>query len=151
MLPSKQFQCRFHWRWPFLVLSRKIADRFLFLRLRLLQAIDSVMSLALCPQVLPQATQHFRSSETKAACDGWMPASLSAPSFPLTPACPGQYTHRILRRWMSNIDTCQSGLPIPLFTFCSRLIESVRIMACVVWLSPPEVMQRSAWATASFF
>ena len=35
-------------------------------------------------------------------------ASLSALSFPWTPACPGQYTHRIYRRWMSNIDICQS-------------------------------------------
>ena len=51
------------------------------------------------------------------------PASLSALSFSLTPACPGQYTHRIFPRWISNVDTCQSGLPIPLFTFCSRLFE----------------------------
>ena len=29
----------------------------------LLQAIDGVMSLALCPQVMSQASQHFRSSE----------------------------------------------------------------------------------------
>ena len=42
-------------------------------------------------------------------------------SFPLTPSCPGQYTQTMFRRWMSNIDTCQSGLPVPLFTFCSRL------------------------------
>ena len=71
-----------------------------------------------------------------------LPASLSALSFPLTPACPGQYTHRILRRWMSNIDTCQSGPPIPFFTCCSRLNESVRMMACVVWLSSLEAIQR---------
>ena len=32
----------------------------------LLQAIDGVMSLALCPQVVSQAPQHFRSSETQA-------------------------------------------------------------------------------------
>ena len=36
----------------------------------LLQAIDGVMSLALCPQVVSQAPQHFRSSETQATCDG---------------------------------------------------------------------------------
>ena len=77
-----------------------------------------------------------------------LPASLSALSFPLTLACPGQYTHRSLRRWMSNIDTCQSGLPNPLFTFWSRLIESVRMMACVVWLSPSETIQRRACVTA---
>ncbi len=43
-----------------------------------------------------------------------LPASLSARSFPFTPACPGQYTHRSFRRWMSTIDTFQSGLPTPL-------------------------------------
>ena len=40
---------------------------------------------------------------------------------------------------------CQSGLPISLFTFCSRLIESVRILACMVWLSHLEAIQRRAW------
>ena len=33
---------------------------------------------------------------------------------------------------MSTIDIFQSGLPIPLLTFCSKLIESVKMMA--VWL-----------------
>ena len=36
----------------------------------LLQSIDCVMSMALCPQVASQAPQQFRSSETKAVCDG---------------------------------------------------------------------------------
>ena len=36
----------------------------------LLQAIDGVMSLALCPQVVSRAPQHFRSSGTQATCDG---------------------------------------------------------------------------------
>ena len=45
-------------------------------------------------------------------------ASLSARSFPFTPACPEQYTHRSFRRWMSTIDTCQSGIP--------RLVDSRR-------------------------
>ena len=30
-----------------------------------------------------------------------------------------------LRMWVSNIDTCQSGLPSPYFTFCSKLFECV--------------------------
>ena len=36
----------------------------------LLQAINGVMSLALCPQVVSQASQHFRSSEKQATCLG---------------------------------------------------------------------------------
>ena len=36
----------------------------------LLQVIDSVMSLALCPRLVSEAPQHFRSSETQATCQG---------------------------------------------------------------------------------
>ena len=43
-----------------------------------------------------------------------LPASLSSQSIPFTPACPGLYTQRSLRRWMSTIDIFESGLPIPL-------------------------------------
>ena len=50
---------------------------------------------------------------------------------------------------MSTIDTFQSGLPIPHFTFCSKLIESVRRMTCVVRLLPLEAIQRRARLTAS--
>ena len=34
-----------------------------------LQAISGVMSLALCPQVVSQAPQHFRSSKKQAICE----------------------------------------------------------------------------------
>ena len=40
-------------------------------------------------------------------------------------------------------------LPIPLITFCSKLDESVRMIAHVIWLSPLEAIQRKAWVTAS--
>ena len=69
----------------------------------LLQTIDGVMSLVLCPQVVSQASQHFRSSEKQATCDGCFAASLSARSFPFTPAFPRQYTHKSFRT--SAIDT----------------------------------------------
>ena len=82
----------------------------------LLQAIDGVMSLALCPQVVAEAPQHVRSSETQSICVVALPASISVWSFPFTPACSGQCTHINFRTWMSNTDTCQSGLPVP---FCS--------------------------------
>ena len=36
----------------------------------LLQAIDSVMSLALCPKIVSQASQHFSSSEKQATREG---------------------------------------------------------------------------------
>ena len=39
----------------------------------LLQAIDGVMSVALCPQVVSQTSQHFISSEKQATCEGCFP------------------------------------------------------------------------------
>ena len=55
-----------------MVLSRpyKEARLVISLYIPLLQAIDGVMSLALCPQVMSQAPQYFRSSEKQAACEG---------------------------------------------------------------------------------
>ena len=58
--------------------------------------------------------------------------SIKVFEFKFTPAGPGQYSHRSVRRWMSTIDTFQSDLPIPFFTVRSNLIESVRMMSCVV-------------------
>ena len=56
-----------------MALSRPFKEDHLALplfTLFLLQAIDGVMSLALCPQVVSQDSQHFRSSEKQAACEG---------------------------------------------------------------------------------
>ena len=87
------------------------------------------MFLALCQQVVSQASQHFRSSEKQDTCMGCFVRQYICSVIPFTPACPGQHTHRRFRRWVSTVDTFQSGLPIPLFTFCSKLIASVRMMA----------------------
>ena len=46
----------------------------------------------------------------------------------------------------NKTDTCQSGLPIPLLTFCSQLTESVRADGMGV-LSPLEVIQQTSSAT----
>ena len=56
----------------------------------LLQAINSVVYLALCLQVLYQPPQHFRSLETQATCDGYFACQSICLSFPFTLACPGQ-------------------------------------------------------------
>ena len=55
---------------------------------------------------------------------------------------------RSFRGCMSTFGTFQSGLPIPVFSFCSKLIESVRMMTYVVRLSPLQVIQQRAWVTA---
>ena len=95
--------------WLTVALSRLVDRRTL--STPLLQAIDGVTSLALCPQVVSQCRQHFRSSETQTTCDGCFArqsicsvislhsACLSVRSFPFTPACLVQS----FGRWMSNI------------------------------------------------
>ena len=76
-LPLKQCSSDLRW-WPFL--WRKITEHFLSLRLEgrspsassvyacLLQTIDGVMFVALCPLVVSQVPQHLRYSETGAIC-----------------------------------------------------------------------------------
>jgi len=90
----------------------------------LLQAIAGVMSFAVCSQVVSQVSNTSHSCRITCKCSEsvrerriaqstsshlprskplvivGLPASLSARSFPFTPACPGQYTHRSFRRWM---------------------------------------------------
>lgn len=56
-------------------------------------------------------------------------------TFSSTPAGPGQYMHMSLQKWLSKNVTYQSGLLILLCNFCKKFIESVKIMACVVWLN----------------
>ena len=77
--PLKRFQSSSDWRCPSLVLSRKIIYAPSF-HASLLLAIDGVMSLALCPRVVSQVPQHFRSSETQTSRDSCFAGSRSARS-----------------------------------------------------------------------
>ena len=139
--PLKQFQCLSDWHWSLLSFQGKLSNASSF-RASLLRAINCVMSLALCPQVVFQAHHHFRSAEPLVMIA--LSTSLFAQSFPFTPACPQEFSKVDVDHWH-----ILSGLPIPLFTFCSELIESVRRMACEVWLSPLEAVQWRSWVTAS--
>ena len=85
----------------------------------LLQEVDGVMSLALCRQECLKLLNTLDLPRRKPLMRVASHANVSAQAFPLLPACPGQYTHRSFRRWMSTIDTFQSGLPIPLFVASS--------------------------------
>ena len=105
-----------------------------------LWVVDDVMSLALSPWVVSEAPRHFRSSKKQ--------TSLSAGSFSVTPACGLSGAVHTQEFPQLDADTPQSGLPIPLVTFCSKLIEPVRTMACVVRLSLLEAVQWRAWVTA---
>ena len=81
----------------------------------LLQAIDGVFSLILCPQVVSQTPQHFRFSENQSSCDGCFSRQSICSVVSLHSNVSRAVTHRSFRRCMSTIDTFQSGLPIPHF------------------------------------
>ena len=132
----------FVWRWPSLVLSRKIVLRFLFPHLSS-PAIDGMMSLALFLQVVSQVPQHFRSSETQATCARHSICLVIS----LYPGMSGT-AHP---QEFSKVDVDHWHIPVwaPHSTFCSKLIESVRMMACVVWLSPLETNQWRSWVFSS--
>ena len=76
-----------------------------------------------------------------------MAANLSTRSFPFTPVCPGQCTHRNFRK--VGVDHCHNPVWASHSTFGSKLIESVRTIARVVRLSPLQAIQRRARVTAS--
>ena len=76
----------------FLFLKKKKKNFLLkiFQRFLLLPPFPGVVPLALCPQVLSQAPQHFRPPEAQATCDGCLfHASLSARSFSFIPSRSG--------------------------------------------------------------
>ena len=150
-LPLKWFQCSSDWRWPSLVLSRRSSNASSFPLFSRRPVVLCPWSLALWLQVVSQASQHFRPAEKQATCDNVtvaLPASLSAQSFSFTPVCPGQYTHP---QEFSKVDVnhwhIPAWVPIPLFTFCHKLIQSVRMVACALWLPPLKAVQQRTWAT----
>ena len=113
------------WRWPSLDLFQE--DRRLH---PLSTPLSSRRSMEWCPWLCAsmQRLTLFNTSDLprrKPLVIVALPASLSARSFPFTPACPGQYIHRSFRR-------CQC---IDTYASLGFLFRFVRMMACVVWLS----------------
>ena len=120
-LSLKHSQCSSDWRWPSLVLLRKIVQRFLFPRLsppgdRWSDALGfvhtgSVSSIS--------TLQTFRDASHL----WWL---LCPPVYLL---CHFPLFHHVQGSTPTGVFECQSGLPIPLFTFCGKLTESVRIIS----------------------
>ena len=114
-----------------MALSRPFKERSSF-QASLLQAVDGVMSLALCPQVGSQASQQFRSSEKQAVREGCFARQsicsvVSLHSSMSRAVHPEEFSSVVVdHRHM------QFGLSILLLTFCCKLIEPVRMMACMV-------------------
>ena len=120
-----------------------------FLQSSFLRAINALMLWLVRVEKVPQpwSTSALPSCRPDVISD--VLASLSASSFPLTPACPGQQIHRSLCSRRLCMAVCQSGQPIPDSTFCRRFIESVRIMTCVIRASHWDASHCIARVTAS--
>ena len=100
----------------------------------LLQAVEGVMSLALCPQLLSQAPQQgfFETKTVRNCCFAHQYIYLIL-SLDFGGICMRLNIYRGLQMWMSNADTCQTRVNChSIFIFCSKLIECVTMMACVV-------------------
>ena len=103
-------------------------------------------------QPVSQAPQHFRSSEMQATCLHYLPVFLLSHFASLWHIQGSTFTGisvrspEFLKVDVENGHICHSGLPTPFFTFCSKLMESVRLTACVVWLTS---WGHPVWVTAS--
>ena len=69
-LPLKRVQHSSDGRWTFFRPFNWRSSSASSFHASLLQAIDGVVSVAVCLQLVSQAPQHFRSSETQSCCDG---------------------------------------------------------------------------------
>ena len=103
----------------------------------LLQVVDGVMSLAMCPQLVSQAPQQgfFETQTVRKCCFAHQYIYLII-SLDFGGTCVGLNIYRGLQMWMSNADTCQTRAfwvnCHSIFIFCRKLIECVTMMACVV-------------------
>ena len=95
--------------------------------------ISAVMLWPVHIQTGPQASKYLCSAKLWTRCD--VCCACQSVILPLTWACPGQQIHRRLSSGRLCMAECQSGQPIPYSTFCSRSIESVRMMACIICVS----------------
>jgi len=78
--------------------------------------------LGFVPTGISQASQHFRSSEKQATCEGCFPSQSVCSVISLHSSMSrAVYPLRSFWGWMSTIDTFQSGLPIPLFVFWQEI------------------------------
>ena len=116
-------------QWPVVVLSRKIAQRFFFLRLPSPDSRGCDVT-----GLVPAAFQHFRSCETQATCDGCFASRSACSDISLHSGMSLESASApvFLPRWLSNIDTCQSEI------YCSRLSGRERKLCCSIAPGFPE-------------
>ena len=108
-----------------MVLSRPFKEdrRALPLSVPLLQAVDGVMSLALCLQAVSQAPQHFISSNTQCICEGCS-ANQSICSVSFFHCNTSKAVHR---QKFSKVDVDHRHIPVQLCPSLIRLMISVDV------------------------
>ena len=110
-----------------------VPPRFSSFHASLLQAIDDVVFLASCPQVVGQASQHFISSDKQAICEGCFARHSIFSVISIHSGMPrAVHPQEFSKVDVSHRHIFHFVLPIPFFIFCSKLIEFVRMMAGVV-------------------
>ena len=102
---------------------------------------DGVMSFVLCPQVVVSSSSTLQIFWSASHLQ-WL---LCLPAYLVS-----HFSHH----WHVQDDTSTesgkaSGFPTLIFTSCWKLIEIVKIMACMVCLSPLAAIQQKACLTAS--
>ena len=114
----------------------------------LLQVISVMMSLALCPQEVSQASQHQSFWE---ASHLWgllcLPVYLHG-HFPSLQHVQGSTPTGVSEGGCWPLTYSSLGFPFHFSLFVASSLN-LRIMACVGWLSPLEAIQQRAWVTAS--
>ena len=81
-------------------------------------ALSTPLSLALCPQVVSQASQHFRSSEKQATCEGCFARQSTSVNIAVR-----------LKRLMASVSTCSFQIQHAIYyslTNCIRKALSAR-------------------------
>ena len=98
------------------------------------RVVNNVMSLVLCPLVVSQAPQHFRSSEVPASCNGSFARQSVSGYFPwLCHVQDSLYIHRSLCRWTSNTDkTASLGFSFHFWLFVANSLN----LWGAIWVVP---------------
>ena len=130
MLPLKQF-------WYCSDGQRALIDSRQILQPRILPALSplgphwSLLSMALCPQVVPQARQPFRFVRCQPLTAVALPSSLAV--------CLAECRHarfsRSTKGLMVEVEDGRMLVWTSRFRYCRRILKSVRTVVCVVWLS----------------
>ena len=135
--PNVAFQTVPMFVWLTMALCRPFKDEdrlALLLSTPLLQAIDGVMSFALC-------SQHFRSSETQATCDGCFTRKSVGSVISLHSGMSTGLSKVDVDHWHIPVWASHSTVHFFFFLFCNKVIKSVMLsvgkaLTALIWPAP---------------